>query len=96
VYATSFFESSDIRLKNVIDKNPKVNLNIDVFKYTRKDGDDQKNVRFGYSAQQIQEIMPELVGGKDYLSVNYIDVHTLKIAMLEEQIRELQEQLKNK
>jgi hypothetical protein len=93
IYATSFFESSDIRLKNVIEKNPKSNLKLDVLKFTRKVGDDKDQVRFGYSAQQVKELMPELVGGKEYLSVNYIDVHTLKIASLEEEIKQLKNKL---
>jgi hypothetical protein len=90
VYATSYFESSDITHKNVIDVNPNVNLSIDVVKFTRKGDND---VRYGYSAQQIMSIAPELVNNEGALGVKYIDVHTLKIAALEREIKELKNKL---
>jgi hypothetical protein len=90
VTATAFFESSDIRLKNVLAVNPNINVDVDVIKFERKD---TTGVRYGYSAQQVQDIMPELVAGDDFLSVNYLDLHTLKIAALEKEIRELKNKL---
>ena len=93
VYATAFYESSDVRLKNIIETNPNVDIsNIDVIKFTRTDND-TKQVRYGYSAQQIQSILPEVVTGVDYLNVNYMDVHTLKIAALEKEVSELKAKL---
>jgi hypothetical protein len=92
VTATAFFESSDIRLKNVLAVNPDINVDVDVIKFERKD---TTGVRYGYSAQQVQDIMPELVAGDDFLSVNYLDLHTLKIAALEKEIRELKAKLGN-
>jgi hypothetical protein len=90
VTATAFFESSDIRLKTVLDVNPDVSVNVDVIKFERKDA---AGIRYGYSAQQVQEVMPELVTGDEFLSVNYTDLHTLKIAALEKEIRELKNKL---
>jgi hypothetical protein len=91
--ANAFFEASDIRYKNVIETNPDITgLGIDVIKYTR-DGSDM--VRYGYSAQQVQAIIPESVHGEDTLTVNYMDVHTLKIASLERRVKELEDKLKS-
>lgn len=92
VVAVAFFESSDIRLKNVIETNPNKRVDVDVIKFERKD---VAGVRYGYSAQDVQKIAPELVVGDEFLSVNYLDVHTLKIAALEKEIRELKAKLGN-
>lgn len=89
--APSFYESSDIRFKNVLESNPIIDLPIDVIKFNRKDN---AQIRYGYSAQQIKAIMPELVIGENELVVNYSDVHTLKIAALERRIAELEAKLK--
>jgi hypothetical protein len=89
IYATGFYESSDIRFKNILETNPNINLSaIDVIKFTRKDNDTNQ-VRYGYSAQQVQSILPDAVTGTDFLNVNYLDVHTLKIAQLEQEIKDL-------
>ena len=93
IYATGFYESSDIRFKNILETNPNINLSaIDVIKFTRKDNDINQ-VRYGYSAQQVQSILPDAVTGTDFLNVNYLDVHTLKIAQLEKEIKELKAKL---
>lgn len=91
--ANAFFESSDIRYKNVIETNPEISgLGIDVIKFTRHGSD---IVRYGYSAQQVQALIPEAVEGKEILTVNYMDVHTLKIASLERRVKELEDRLKS-
>jgi hypothetical protein len=90
--ATAFFESSDIRFKNVLETNPNILLNVNVIKYTFID-DEQGKIRYGYSAQQVKEILPELVDGEERLTLNYSDVHTLKIAYLENKIKELEEKI---
>ena len=93
--ASAFYESSDIRFKNVIEINPNVNvLGIDVIKFIRID-DESNAIRYGYSAQQVKSIIPESVTGEDKLSVNYMDVHTLKIAALEKRILELEAKISN-
>jgi hypothetical protein len=90
--AASFFESSDIRFKNVLETNPVIDLSgIDVIKFTRVE--DDKYIRYGYSAQQVQEILPDVVSDGDKLTVNYTDIHTLKIAALERRIAELEAKL---
>lgn len=92
LYATAFFESSDIRFKNVLETNPKIDLeSIDVIKFNRKDN---ASIRYGYSAQQVKEFLPDAVNGDSELVVNYSDVHTLKIAALERRILELENKLK--
>ena len=92
LYAVAFFESSDIRFKNVLETNPIIDLNgIEVIKFNRKDN---ASIRYGYSAQQVKEFLPDAVSGESELVVNYSDVHTLKIAALERRILELENKLK--
>ena len=91
--ANAFFEASDIRYKDIIETNPEITgLGIDVIKFTRHGSD---MVRYGYSAQQVQAIIPESVHGEETLTVNYMDIHTLKIASLERRVKELEDRLKN-
>jgi hypothetical protein len=91
VTATSFFESSSIKGKDIIKTNPLTNLNLDVIQYTRKT-DENKDIRYGYSAEQIHSLMPELTD-KDVTAVKYLDVHTLLIAQLQQEIKELKAKL---
>lgn len=101
LYMSYYGSYSDIRLKNVIETNPDIDLSgIDVIKYTLKDETISHVVRYGYSAQQVQEILPDVVntnmnidGSAGTLTLNYNDLHTLKIAALEKKVKELQEQL---
>jgi hypothetical protein len=98
-YITAYNSYSDIRLKNVIETNPTINVDgIDIIKYTLKT--DSDTIRYGYSAQQVQEILPDIVkqdynidGTPGMLTLNYNDLHTLKIASLEKKVKELQTQL---
>ena len=92
VYAAAYFESSDVRYKNIIATNPEKSLNIDVIQFTRKGDTD---VRYGYSAQQILEVAPELVdaSGSGW-GVKYLDVHTLLINDLKKEVKQLKEKLK--
>jgi hypothetical protein len=87
VTATSFFESSSIKGKDIIATNPLLALDIDVIKYTRK-SDESKDIRYGYSAEQIHSLMPELTD-KDITAVKYLDVHTILISQLQKEIKEL-------
>jgi hypothetical protein len=92
--ANAFFEFSDIRFKNVIETNPRIDLTgIEVIKFTRTDNESGQ-IRYGYSAQQVQLILPDAVTGDEKLSVNYMDIHTLKLAALENRIAELEAKLK--
>jgi hypothetical protein len=76
----------------VLETNPNIDLNgIEVIKFNRKDN---ASIRYGYSAQQVKEFLPDAVSGESELVVNYSDVHTLKIAALERRILELENKLK--
>lgn len=89
-----YFETSDIRLKNVLSVNPKIDLTqINLIKYTLKD-DKEENVHYGYSAQQVQEVCPDLVNNSDdYLSLNYANVHSAMIHQLQEEVKMLKSKL---
>jgi hypothetical protein len=76
-----------LRVKNIIATNPLLALDIDVIKYTRKN-DESKDIRYGYSAEQIHSLMPELTD-KDVTAVKYLDVHTILISQLQQEIKEL-------
>ncbi len=94
ITAASFFESSDVRYKNIIGENPDIDVSqIDVIKYMRTTYDKDK-IRYGYSAQQVYDFVPELVNNDGIsLSVNYTDLHTLKILQLEKRVAELEAKL---
>jgi len=94
ITASSFFEQSDVRFKNILGENPDVDVSgIDVIKYMRTTYDRDK-IRYGYSAQQVFDVAPELVNNDGIsLSVNYTDLHTLKIAQLERKVAELEAKL---
>jgi hypothetical protein len=94
ITASSFFESSDVRFKNVLGENPDIDVSgIDVIKYMRTTYEKDK-IRYGYSAQQVFDIVPELVNNDGIsLSVNYTDLHTLKISQLERRVAELEAKL---
>jgi hypothetical protein len=89
--ADRFFEASDIRYKDVIHTNPAIDLSgVDVIKYKMID-DELGQVRYGYSAQDVQAVCADLVTEKnERLYLNYSDVHTLKIAALEKRVKELE------
>jgi hypothetical protein len=88
VLATAFFTSSDITLKNII----KTNYNptgIEAISYKWKDSGIDTKVHIGYSAQQVQEFMPDAVSkdSNGKLSVNYVEVLVAKIAALEAEVK---------
>lgn len=94
VGATAYYETSDIRFKTIIEVNPKLNLSsIDVIKYTRTNSD---KIRYGYSAQQVKSVCSDFAEGDDVLTLNYLDIHTMKIKELEDKIKELEEKLNSK
>jgi hypothetical protein len=85
VTALGFFNSSDARLKDIIEQDG------DTIKFTWKDKRDDK-VHIGYVAQEIQEKYPDQVseGENKMLSVNYIEVLVAKIQELENRIKQLE------
>ncbi len=90
--ASGFFDTSDIRLKNVLSRIE--SSNISAINYTWKDGRNNKK-HWGYSAQDVMKILPDAVEGSEdkFYTVNYNEVHTWKIAMLEQEIKELKAKL---
>jgi hypothetical protein len=101
MYITYYGSYSDIRLKDVIETNPNIDLDgIDVIKYTLKSN--PTLVRYGYSAQQVQSVLPDLVtlntridGNNEdaTLMLNYNDLYVLKIAALEKKLTELSQEV---
>jgi len=89
VYATAYFESSDLRLKNVLsERQGSDGINTINFKW--KDGRDNLT-HIGYAAQQVEKVLPDAVktNPDGYKTVNYDEVQTLKIANLEQEVKEL-------
>jgi hypothetical protein len=92
ITATSFFESSDIKLKTLIDGSPQIagieNLQAKLYEKNGK-------IELGYFAQDAEKIMPYAVtkGTDGFLSLSYREVHTAKIARLEKRVAELEKQL---
>jgi hypothetical protein len=92
VTATSFFESSDFRLKKLIEHNPIVdgieNLQAKLYEKNGK-------IEMGYFAQDAEKLMPYAVTKNEdgFLNLSYREVHTAKIARLEQRVAELEKQL---
>jgi hypothetical protein len=85
VTATGFFNSSDAKLKNIIERDG------DTVKFTWKDKRDDK-IHIGYIAQEVQEKYPDQVSEdtNGMLTVNYIEVLVAKIQELENRIKQLE------
>ena len=92
VTATSFFESSDSRLKTLIQDNYQTKgiASITPKLYT-KNG----KVELGYYAQDFVGVLDSAVskGSDDMLSLSYREVHTAKIYALEQRIKELESKM---
>jgi hypothetical protein len=92
VTATSFFESSDKTIKTLIEDNYQAKgIESVIAKLYVKNGKQE----LGYFAQDVQGILPSAVsvGADGLLSLSYREVHTAKIARLEQRIEELEKQL---
>lgn len=87
--AVGFFESSDLRLKNVISRDE------DVAYFKWKDGKDTKT-HIGYIAQEVQKTNPDQVKQEEngYLSVNYTEILVQKVRDLERKLEKLERELK--
>jgi len=93
ITATSFFESSDATLKTLITDNYQVDgIENVVAKLYIKNGKQE----VGYFAQDVQTLLPSSVSSNDagILSLSYTQVHTAKIASLEQRVKQLEERLK--
>jgi len=94
VTATSFFESSDSTLKTLIaDKYQAKGIDSVVAKLYIKNGKEE----LGYFAQDLQGVLPSAVskGSDGLLNLSYREVHTAKIAYLEEKIKQLEKKYEN-
>ena len=89
VTATSFFESSDMRLKDLVRRDG------DIAYFTWKDKRDLKT-HIGYLAQEVQQNFPDQVKADEngLLAVNYIEVLVAKIRLLEKKIETLENKRK--
>jgi hypothetical protein len=92
VTATSFFESSDKTIKTLIADNYQAKgIESVMSKLYYKNGKQE----LGYFAQDVQAILPSAVSiGEDgLLNLSYREVHTAKIAQLEQKVAQLEAQL---
>lgn len=83
VTAIAFFESSDVRLKKDIQPIS------DTFRAFELKSEEGK--RYGVIAQEIEKTNPELVttNAEGFKAVNYTDLLCMKLAQLENEIKEL-------
>lgn len=90
--ATAFYESSDVRLKNVLSREESAD-NIDLITYTLST--DPSRTRLGYSAQEVMSVLPNSVSSdpNGYYTVDYKEVHAWKIMQLQKRIEELEAKL---
>ena len=88
IYAVSFFESSDARLKNIISRNNDMVL----FKWKPELKRDNKT-HIGYIAQEVQKVIPDAVKEDENgnLNVDYIQVLVKKVNDLEIEVKKLKE-----
>jgi hypothetical protein len=93
VYATAYYESSDIRLKDVLTNS--YSENFSAIEFMWKDKRDEKK-HWGYAAQDVMKYIPDAieVNNDGMMTVNYNEAHTWKIAQLEAKILELESKLK--
>jgi hypothetical protein len=93
ITATGGFFNSDIRLKDLTDYNYNVS-DIKPITYLWKDGRDNKK-HVGYSAQEVQKVMPDAVNEdeKGFLSVNYVEVLVAQVELLNNKMAEMQKEI---
>jgi hypothetical protein len=84
ITASAFYQTSDERLKDIFSTDE------DVIIFKWKDSRDDK-IHIGYSAQEINKILPNQVSEdtKGYLSVNYVEVLVSKVRKLESLVEQL-------
>lgn len=93
VTAAAFFESSDKRLKTLLEDNPIIDTSSVTPKRYLKEGKEE----LGYFAQDVQEVLPYAVKQNEnsFLSVSYKDVFVAKIYALEQEVKELKSLVQN-
>jgi hypothetical protein len=85
ITSTGFYQSSDIRLKDIISRNG------DTIHFKWKDKRDEL-IHIGWSAQEIKKEYPDQVNEDELgaLTVNYIEVLVAKIQDLENRLKKLE------
>jgi hypothetical protein len=87
-----FFEGSDMRIKELIQDNHRVagieNIKPKLYKKHGK-------IEVGYFAQDFESILPNAIsiGENGYLSLSYREVHTAKIAIIEDEVDVLKKEV---
>jgi hypothetical protein len=92
VTATSFFESSDATIKTLVEDDYQAKgIDSVVAKLYIKNGKQE----LGYYAQDLEGVLPSAVskGSNGLLNLSYREVHTAKIAYLEQRIKQLENEL---
>jgi hypothetical protein len=92
VTATSFFESSDATIKTLVENNYQAKgIESVIAKLYIKNGKQE----LGYYAQDLEGVLPSAVskGTDGLLNLSYREVHTAKIAYLEQKIKQLENEL---
>jgi hypothetical protein len=88
VNATAFYESSDRRIKDLVQDDYRANGIESIRpKLYKKNG----KLELGYYAQDVEPILPHAISVNDagFLNLSYREVHTAKIAYLEDSIEEI-------
>lgn len=94
VTASGGFFNSDVRLKDIFSYSSDL-FNLKSTAFTWKKGskrEDGNKIHYGYVAQEVEKYLPDAVtvGEDGYKSVNYAEVHTVKIQQLEDKIKKLE------
>lgn len=95
ITGSSGYETSDARLKNIIAYGePMIIDNIKPIVFMWKDGRDSR-FHYGYTAQDIKKVIGSAVktDKNGYMSVNYMEVHTVEIANLYTLIQQQQKEI---
>ena len=95
--AGSYNTTSDRRLKSDIEDYVVAGISDIKAKTFTLNADESGRLRIGYIAQEVAEVMPSAVNENEdgFLSVNYDEVHTAKIAELEAEVADLKQIAKN-
>ena len=94
--AGTLTQASDARLKDIQGEVPDVSgIRAVRFKWNDVNGEHDENDHIGYIAQEVEQIVPFLVGddSNGYKSLDYIALLCAKVEMLERQVRDLTEKL---
>ena len=95
--AGSYNTTSDRRLKSDIEDYVVAGISDIKAKTFTLNADESGRLRIGYIAQEVAEVLPSAVNENEdgFLSVNYDEVHTAKIAELEAEVADLKQIAKN-